>query len=421
MNILLINHYAGAPELGMEFRPYYMAREWIKLGHKVLIIGGNYSHLRRVQPKTISMNIDGVTYSWIRGNKYKGNGIGRIMSIFIFISKLYCNYKKYLGDFHPDVVIASSTYPMDIYPAHKIAKHYGAKLIYEVHDLWPLSPMELGGYSKNHPFIRVVQVAEEYCYRNVDAVVSMLPAAELHMKEHGLDEGKFYFLPNGINISEWDNINENDNPYKVEIQQMHDEGYFVLCYAGGHALSNALDILLDALKLLEEKKIKCIMVGNGQEKKRLMERAIVEGISNVIFLNSVPKNKIPALLQSTDALYIGWKKSPLYQYGISPNKLLDYMMAGKPIIHSVNAANDWVKDAKCGISVEAENPKAIATAIEHLCSFSKDSLKKMGFNGRRYVVENHSYEILSKRFADLMTNLIANENSNSNRGMSSIH
>lgn len=421
MNILLVNHYAGSPELGMEFRPFYMAKEWRKQGHDTLIIGGSYSHLRRIQPTSKDKVIDGVHYSWVRVNKYYGNGVGRVVSMFLFIFKLFFIFKRYLGDFRPDIVIASSTYPMDIYPARKIAKYYGAKLVYEVHDLWPLSPIELGGYSKNHPFIRVVQAAENYCYRHVDAVVSMLPATESHMREHGLDEGKFYFLPNGINISEWDNINENDNPYKVEIQQMHDEGYFVLCYAGGHALSNALDIFLDALKLLKGKKIKCIMVGNGQEKKRLMERAIVEEISNVIFLNPIPKNKIPALLQSTDALYIGWKKSPLYQYGISPNKLLDYMMAGKPIIHSVDAANDWVKDAKCGISVEAENPKAIANAIERLCSFSKDSLKEMGLNGRRYVLENNSYQVLSTHFADIMTNLIAHENSNSNRGTSSIH
>lgn len=82
--------------------------------------------------------------------------------MFSFVSKLWWGYKKYIGDFEPNVVIASSTYPLDIYPAYRIAKHFKAKLVFEIHDLWPLSPMLLGGYSKYHPFIVALQVAENY-------------------------------------------------------------------------------------------------------------------------------------------------------------------------------------------------------------------------------------------------------------------
>lgn len=205
MNILLINHYAGSPEYGMEFRPYYMCKEWIRRGHHVLIVGGSYSHLRKQQPRQENETIDGVNYRWIKLNQYKGNGIGRIASMGLFITKLGASYKKYLGSFVPEIVIASSTYPLDIYPAKRIAKHYGAKLIYEVHDLWPLSPIELGGYTPNHPFIKVMQKGENDCYRYVDAVVSMLPKAEAHMKEHGLSDGKFHYVPNGIVSEDWEN------------------------------------------------------------------------------------------------------------------------------------------------------------------------------------------------------------------------
>lgn len=406
MKILLINHYAGAPELGMEFRPFYMAKEWEKLGHETLIIGGSFSHLRRRQPSDDERVIDGVHYSWVKVNKYAGNGIGRIISMFLFILKLFFRFRHYLGDFQPDIVIASSTYPMDIYPARKIARHYHAKLIYEVHDLWPLSPMELGGYSKNHPFIRVVQRAENYCYRHADAVVSMLPAAEQHMIEHGLEKGKFNYVPNGIDLTEWNTSDDIDNPYAEDLQKFKDDGCFILCYTGGHAISNALDVLLDALKIIADTDIKCLLVGNGQEKLRLMKRVEQEGIRNVFFYNPVPKSKIPPLLKSVDALYIGWHKSPLYQYGISPNKLLDYMMAGKPIIHSVCAANDWVKDAECGISVDVENPQAISDAIIALKNMPEIDRERLGENGRRYVLANHTYGVLAKRFADVMTNIL---------------
>lgn len=126
----------------------------------------------------------------------------------------------------------------------------------------------------------------------------------------------------------------------------------------------------------------------------------------MFFYNPVPKSKIPPLLKSVDALYIGWHKSPLYQYGISPNKLLDYMMAGKPIIHSVCAANDWVKDAECGISVDVENPQAISDAIIALKNMPEIDRERLGENGRRYVLANHTYGVLAKRFADVMTNIL---------------
>ena len=97
MKILLINHYAGSPQLGMEFRPYYMAREWQKSGHEVLIVGATFSHLRKKQPLISDENIDGVHYRWVKVNAYKGNGIGRIVSMFLFVNKLKFQYKRILA------------------------------------------------------------------------------------------------------------------------------------------------------------------------------------------------------------------------------------------------------------------------------------------------------------------------------------
>ena len=109
MNILLINHYAGSPDLGMEFRPYYMAKEWQKAGHHVRIVGGSFSHLRKKQPCEYREIVDNVEYCWIPVNRYKGNGVGRIFSMFLFVFKLYHYFVEYLRNFEPDIVIASST------------------------------------------------------------------------------------------------------------------------------------------------------------------------------------------------------------------------------------------------------------------------------------------------------------------------
>ncbi|MEX1238370.1 MAG: glycosyltransferase, partial [Cyclobacteriaceae bacterium] len=181
MNIVIINHYAGGTSFGMEFRPFYLAKEWIKLGHKVIIVAGSFAHLRSRQPEINAAvtheTIDGADYLWLRTNRYDGNGLGRIFSMLLFTIRLYL-LKNKLEYFKPDLIIASSTYPMDSFPSRWLAKKFGAKFCFEVHDLWPLSPMEFGNYSKWHPFIMIVQWAEDYAYKHADFVVSLLPAAK---------------------------------------------------------------------------------------------------------------------------------------------------------------------------------------------------------------------------------------------------
>lgn len=398
MNILVINHYAGNPQLGMEFRPYYLGREWVKSGNQVMIVGGSYSHLRKQQPTEARENIEGIEYRWIPLKPYKGNGLGRIKSMFDFIRKLWVGYKKYLGDFIPDVVIASSTYPLDIYPANRIAKHYGAKLVYEVHDLWPLSPMELGGYSKYHPFIMAMQAAEDYCYKHSDKVVSLLPNALDHMMERGMAKDKFVYIPNGYVAEEWDNPAPAPQNVVDTIERLKGKGKFVVMYAGGHAISNALDFFLDAMKDIKGTDIAAVMIGNGQEKARLIKRATDEDIDNVTFLDPVKKNEIPSVLDLADCLYIGWKKNPLYRFGICPNKLFDYMMAGKPIIHSVAAPNDWVKDGDCGISIEAENPQKLAQALREISQWTKEKLDETGERGKAYCKKMFRYSDQAEKF-----------------------
>lgn len=406
MNILLINHYAGSPEYGMEFRPYYMCKEWAGLGNQVLIVGGNQSHLRKQQPTCDRETIDGVNYCWVKLNKYKGNGVGRIISMGMFVTKLLCHYRKYLNGFLPDVVIASSTYPIDIYPAKKIAKHYNAKLIYEVHDLWPLSPIELGGYSPTHPFIRVMQKAEDDCYRYVDAVVSMLPKSEPHMRERGLKEGKFFCVPNGIVLDDWKNYPPLTEPHLSVLTSLKDEGYFIVGFAGAHGIANSLYSAIDAVAGLKEEKIVFVLVGTGPEKERLIEYSKQKNYDNVVFLPPVGKQIIPALLEKMDALYIGLQRQSLFRFGISPNKLFDYMMASKPVIQAIDAGNNIVEEANCGLYAEPDNIKDIRNAILRIKNMSSEERESLGINGRNYVLTNHTYSVLAQRFLDVMNKIV---------------
>jgi len=408
VNILYLNHYAGSRLHGMEFRPWYMAKRWAQAGHNVTIAASSYSHLRTKNPdlhgkKFDEQMLDGIRYFWIAGPEYHGNGMGRIKNMLSFLSGLY-RYGKELGKSGtPDAVIASSTYPLDIYPAYHIAKKYGSLLAYEVHDLWPLSPIELGGMSPKHPYIRVMQAAENYCYRHSDRVVSLLPNAKEHMVQHGMSPEKFVYVPNGIEKADWENPFGEPPVYSEQISRFHEQGEFLIAYAGAHGIANALDSFVEAGELLRGKKIRLLLIGPGPERERLIQKAKDKKLEDeVTFLPPVGRGQIPELLSQMDALYIGLQRQPLFRFGVSPNKLMDYMMAAKPVIFAIDAPNDMVAEAGCGVSIPPEDSAAIARAAEHLASRTKAELEEMGRRGREYILQNNEYDVLSQKFLDAL-------------------
>ncbi|MBN1393471.1 MAG: glycosyltransferase family 4 protein [Pirellulales bacterium] len=403
MNILLINHYAGSITHGMEYRPYYLAREWVKQGHHVTIAAASYSHVRREQPALCGglgeERIDGIRYVWLKTPRYSGNGVRRVLNMFCFLFRLWRHCRRVVGDYPPAAVIASSTYPLDIFPARRIAEKHGAKLLFEVHDLWPLTPIQIGGMSPTHPFVALLQFAENYAYRKSDRVISMLPGAFEYMREHGLTEDKFRYVPNGVDLAEWEGKHAPAPEQHAEcLRSLRREKRFIVGYVGGHQPSNALATLLEAAEMVHDYPVAFVLVGQGSEKERLRKYASDRAIANVVFLPPVPKSSVPGLLAAMDALFIGWKKIPLYQYGISPNKLLDYMMAGKPVIHAVSSSNDLVADSGCGISCAGEDSRAVGAAVLRLLDCSDAERAAMGQRGKDYVIGHHQYSFLAEQY-----------------------
>ncbi|WIV96687.1 glycosyltransferase family 4 protein [Kinneretia aquatilis] len=415
MKILLINHYAGSPQHGMEFRPFYLAREWVRMGHQVLILGSVKSHVRATEPQPGVQIIEGVHYCWYDTPEYQGNGLGRLRNIGSFCRQVWGDGKNLAEGFQPDAVIASSTYPMDIWVARKIARLARAQLVYEVHDLWPLSPIELSGMSPFHPFAMLCQKAENDAYRDADVVVSMLPKVHEHMAAHGLDLRKLHIVPNGIALDEWSDT-APPAPLQGELAAHLDalaaQGQLVLGYAGSHGLPNALDVLLDAARLLQQapdgspaRRVAIVMVGGGHEKARLQARVAAEGLSQVRCFDAIPKAQIPALLARFDIAYIGWQRTPIYRFGIAPNKLMDYMMARRPVLHSVEAGNDPVREAGAGLTVPPEDAQAVADGVLRLAALSATERAAMGERGRAFVLAEHSYPVLARRFLSALSAL----------------
>jgi glycosyltransferase involved in cell wall biosynthesis len=402
MNILYINHYAGSVQHGMEYRPYFLAQEWIKQGHNVIILASDFSHVRTQNIMIPSHrnylieNINSIKYIWFKTRSYKGNGIGRVLNIFIFLKRVKQFIPQLLKEFTPDLIIASSTYPFDTKIAYLIAQKTKAKFVYEVHDLWPLTPIELGKMSKHHPYMWYMQQAENFAYKKADKVVSLLPLAQNYMIEHGMNPNKFIYIPNGINLSEINNNEQLDPEFKDRILAIKNQFKMLVGYAGGMGDANALNFLIEAANQLPH--IAFVLIGDGPNKENLVMQVAQNNLNNVFLFAPIVKKQVKSFLELMDVLYIGWNKLSIYRFGISPNKLFDYMLAAKPIIHSISAGNDLVQEAHCGISVPAQDVNSIAHAIKQIENHTPQELKRLGTNGLNYVLKYHDYSLLAHKF-----------------------
>lgn len=395
MNILLINHYAGSPELGMEYRPYYMAKSVAKLSHDMFVLAADQSHLRKSNPAIGHQCIDGVEYLWLKSKCYEGNGIGRVLNIFSFLASAIKQSDEIIRWSTPDIIVASSTYPLDNYLAHYLAKKCGAKVVYEVHDLWPLSPMEIGNISKWHPFMLLLQLAENFAYKNAHQVISMLPNTLEHMVRHGLRKDKYHYIPNGIYLTDKETLQPLPESHISLIRNLKSSGKMLVGYAGGHAKSNALNKLIDSARRLPE--LDFVLVGEGMEKDYLKQQAA--DLENVHFLPAVQKYQVPAFLEECDILTLVWNDSPLYRFGVSPNKIFDYMLAKKAIVQLLNTSHEPVNKAKAGYTVASIDE--FVSALKKLASMSKSDREALGENGYRYVLEHHCYSKLANKFIEV--------------------
>ena len=399
-NIWIINQYCGSIFHGMNFRSWYFAKELKKKGHSPHIISASFSHLLFKFPATNGRftfeNVEDIPFTWVKVAKYSGSqSIGRVLVMIQFMINLIFLPKKKLQK--PDVIIVSSLSPLPIVSAYFWSKKYKAKLLFEVRDIWPLSLIEIGGFSKLNPLVLFFGWFEKFAYKRADKVISVLPNAKPHMESRGMNKDKFIHIPNGFNMEEMKKSKDLDK----SIANLIPKNKFIVGYTGSLGASNAMEYLIKASNYLEiNENIHFVILGKGQHLEKLKNNAK----NNVSFLGEIDKSQIQSAISYFDVCYIGWHNHSLYRFGISPNKIFDYMYSGNPIIHSVNTSNDLVQIAKAGVSIQPENPKEIANKIIEISKMGNEILKKWGENGKKYVEENHTYSHLTQLLISTIKN-----------------
>lgn len=408
--IWYLHHYAGTPTLGMAYRPYYLSQEFNRAGHKAYVIAASFHHLLQhppvCEPAFALQPYDDVNYIWLKTNTYHGNGIGRLCNMLGYQQQLRRHWQQLIAlTGTPDVIIASSPHLFHIPLAHRIAQHTKATFIVEIRDLWPRSLIELLGVHPWHPLVKWFESLENYAYRHADKIVSLLNGAKPYLLSKGMAAEKFYCIPNGIELESAAREVDIQLPpaLATQLQTLKTQQIKILGYAGAHGKPNALAQLLTALSQLQANHIPvhAILIGDGAEKDTLRNQAATLNLRNISFFPTIPQSQLPLFFDATDMLFIGWQNKPLYQYGISPNKLFEYLFAKKPIIHATNTPANIVEQAQCGLTVPPEQPLALAQAIQTLATLPCEQLLQMGERGYTYVIENHNYAKLANDYMRL--------------------
>lgn len=390
--------------MGTGTRHYDFARELIHRGNQVFIFASSYIHNKYVnvlEPgETIrEENIEGIHWVWLKTRAYRGNGKARILSMIDY----YRMMMKHWNQFDPpDVIIGSAVHLFACLAGCRIAKKTGAKSISEIRDLWPETLIQIGRLKRNSPVARALFLLEKRVYRRSDKIVVTMPGGVDYIAGRGIPREKITYINNGVDSVLFDlriqKYSMDDTPVRME------KGKFHVVYIGAHGAANSLENGLEALHQIQEsgrEDIHLTMIGDGSLKPQLMEQARDLGLKNLSFYGSVSKEYIPAILHQADCLLFLMKDSPLYQFGISPNKLFDYLCSGKPIISAARSLNDPVKESGGGLCVAPENAEEAAQAIVACADMSPKQREEMGEKGRSFVKEHFDIPKLVDRLEEL--------------------
>jgi len=353
-----------------------------------------FSHYAREEHQYNFEEIDGRLFCWIKTPAYNPQSIKRFWAMIIFALKAMFVPVSRAG--RPDVVIVSSMPIFPVISGWLIRKRYRArKFIFEIRDLWPLTPIYLMDYSRRHPMIILMSLLERLGYRKADHIVSVLPNSAGYINTISGQPGKFNYIPNGIDVMAPDN-----ETLPEDVAGLIPSGKFIIGYAGTIGLANALEYFADAARILEgNSDLHFVLAGDGYLKNELIEKTA--GHRNVTFISKIRKSYMQSLLSHFDLCFIGRKGSPLFDHGVSSNKYFDYMLAAKPILVSSNRIKDPVELSGCGLIVEPDDARAIADGILKMASMTREERETMGRQGRDYVLVHHNFGFLSARYEKL--------------------
>jgi len=399
VKIWFIHQYAVSPGTPGGTRHFSTARWLVRQGHEVRIVAASFHYSLQEEPRTFSTEgrqretVDGVVFEWVQTHAYRGNSIGRILNLLSYAWQAL-RTRPATGEAGPDVVLGSSPQPFAALAGRLLAHRHRARFVYEVRDLWPRTLLDLGRASRWNPAVLGFGWIERHCLRHADQVVTLLAGSVEYLVSQGANRDRVTWIPNGVDLG-------MAGAMRPAVPRQD----CVFLYAGAIGMANGLDALLEAAALLQERapRIRVEIMGQGPERPRLEGRARELGLTNVGFRAPVPKLRVHDALAEADAFVMILTDSPVFRHGISPNKLFDYLAAGRPVLFAVNTPMNAVEEAGAGITADPSCPASLAAAMERIAALSPAERAQMGQRGRQYVEAHHDVERLAERFGRVLS------------------
>lgn len=402
MKIWLINHYAVPPQYYPLARPSLFAKNLIKMGHEVTIIAASTVHnsdknLIDDGKKVKKFVDDGIPYVLIKCSDYQGNGIKRVINIIEFERKL----PGVLNTLDkPDAIVATSFDPLSCYVGIKYGKKHGITAVAEIADLWPETLVQYSGMSPKHPIIRFLRRIEKKIYTKSDSIVFTAAGVYDYIVEQGwqneIPKEKVSYINNGVDLELFD---YNKAHFIIPDSELDNNDLFNVVYTGSIRRVNNLSGVLDVAKMINNPRVRFLIWGDGDELPALKQRVTEEKINNVVFKGRVEKKYIPYITSRANINYAHNSPSPFFKYGLSFNKIFDYLAAGRPILCDFPANYNPVIMGNAGVSVESADPKDIAKQIEEFVEMDSEQFNIYCVSARNTAKE-YDFKILTKKLLD---------------------
>lgn len=400
-NIWYISKYiAPAYAAKVTARGFLILTSMVKMGHHCTLITSDSNHLINApvfKGPRMQEEVDGVTVHWLKTWKYKSaRSFGRMLSWLDFEWQLFKMPKKALAK--PDVIIVSSLSLLTILNGLWLRRKYGCKLVFEVRDIWPMVLVASGGIGHNNPFVILLSWLEKLAYRKADKVVGTMPNLSEHIYKVTGEKIEAACIPQGVD----DGLLSDPAPLPDEyIDSFFPKDKFIVCHAGSIGADNALETFFSCARAMQDRQdIHFLIVGDGYLKKQFQKENA--DLKNLTFAPRVEKKQVQSVLRLVDVVYFAVNASPIWVYGQSLNKVIDYMLSAKPVLASYTGHPSMINEAGCGFFVPAENVSALKLEVERLAEMSKEDLRMMGQRGREWILTNRRFEHLAAQYSDVI-------------------
>ena len=404
LSIWFISKYASPPHSRGGQRGISLAKEFVRAGHRAAVITSTSNHFGifeknqwvRVERGFSKASFDGVTMLAHASSAYRRTASARrILSWVHFEWGLLRLPTRHLPE--PTHIIVSSLSLLSILNGYRLARKFDAKIVFEIRDIWPLTLQAEFGFSNGNPFVKFLSAIERFGYRNSDVVVGTMPNLKEHVQSVSVKETRVETIPMGIDEDLMRLVPRYVPPPRGQSPT-------IVGYSGSIGRANSLDVLLEAAtKLGPNRNLEFHFWGGGD----LLEsyRQSHQEQSHIHFHGHVERMVLFQEVSKSHILFLAADNSRRWSYGQSLNKMLEYMVVGRPIIASYSGYPSMLTEAKCGVYVPAQDSRTLVETLLNLASLPRKELERLGLNGRKWVVSTRRYSRLSEKYLQILATL----------------